>query len=130
MEIEEPAKPTSTDRAFPGERRNAQRRHLVYYLRAWDSINSQMLGHIVDFNGQGLMLMSEEPIHVGEEYCLEVRLPDPSGGIQPISFKAVCRWSGSNTNKSLFDSGFEVVEKTSGAIHTMQSSTNAYGFGI
>ncbi len=129
MEIEESAKPTLSDSAFRVERRNVQRRHLVYYLRAWDSINSEMLGHIVDFTGHGLMLMSEEPIQVGEEYSLEVRVPDARGSIQPISFKAVCRWSGSNIDRSLFDSGFEVVESTSGAINAVQSSTNAYGFG-
>ena len=76
MEIEEPTNLNESDSAFPGERRNVRRRPLVYYLRAWDSMNSQMLGHIVDFTSHGLMLISEEPIQVGEEYSLEVRLPD------------------------------------------------------
>ena len=130
MEIEEPTNLNESDSAFPGERRNVRRRPLVYYLRAWDSMNSQMLGHIVDFTSHGLMLISEEPIQVGEEYSLEVRLPDSSGGIQPISFKAVCRWSGSAMDRSFFDSGFEVVEKASAGISTLQSTTNAYGFGV
>ena len=130
MEIDGPINHDTADTPFPVERRNTQRRHLVYYLRAWDSGNSQMLGHIVDFTSHGLMLISEEPIQIGGEYSLEVRLPDSQGGIKPVSFKAVCRWSGSSNDKSLFDSGFEVLENSSDAIDVMHSMTNAYGFGI
>ncbi|MEN8178139.1 MAG: PilZ domain-containing protein [Pseudomonadota bacterium] len=120
----------TADRTFPAERRNVQRRQLVYYLRAWDIDNSQMLGHIVDFTNHGLMLISEEPIQIGGEYSLEVRLPDSQGDIRPINFRAVCRWSGSKPNKPFFDAGFEVLEKASDEINTLHSMTNAYGFGI
>lgn len=131
MGIEIPTDHFADHTARPGEeRRHVQRRHLVYYLRAWDSSNNQMLGHIVDITSHGLMLISEEPIQVGDEYLLEVRLPDAKGNIQPYDFKAICRWCGVDGHNSLFDSGFEMVEKSSRAVYALQSLTNNYGFGI
>ena len=129
MEHERPSDPDTGNTHSMGERRHVERRHLVYYLRAWDSNNNQMLGHIADFTSHGLMLISEEPIRVGDEYQLQVRVPDAQGSIRPLNFKAVCRWSGSDINNSLFDSGFEMVEKRSAAIYALQSLTNNYGFG-
>jgi hypothetical protein len=130
MGYEAPVNPTNPHPSNPQERRQMERRRLLYYLRAWDKENSELLGHIVDFTSEGLMLISEEPIHIGGEYSLEVRLPDSQGDMRPISLKAVCRWSVMNAEKSFFDAGFEVVEKSSEEFDTLHAMTNAYGFGI
>ena len=129
MELDSPIN-DSANSPFHRDRRRQRRRQLVYYLRAWDADNSEMLGHIVDFTSRGLMLISEEPIQIGGEYSLEVRLPDSTGDIRPISFKAVCRWVGNQPNKSHFDAGFEVMEKTSEGINSLNSMTSSYGFGF
>jgi hypothetical protein len=113
----------------PKERRSIARRHLIYYLRTWDMTNNRLLGHVVDINTGGFMLISEEPIAAGSEYRLEVRLPNPQGDLQAMRFRAICRWNNNNINKPFFDSGFEIQQKDSDAIHTIQQMINDYGFG-
>lgn len=111
------------------ERRSIARRHLIYYLRTWDTASNRLLGHVVDINTGGFMLISEELISIGSEYRLEVRLPNPQGDLQTMRFRAICRWSNNDINKSFFDSGFEILEKNSDAIHRIQQMINDYGFG-
>jgi hypothetical protein len=113
----------------PKERRGTERRHLIYYLRTWDTTNNRLLGHVVDINTGGFMLISEEPIAIGSEYRLEVRLPNPQGDLQTMRFRAICRWSNNDVNKSFFDSGFQILEKDSDAVRTIQQMINDYGFG-
>ncbi|MDJ0808078.1 MAG: PilZ domain-containing protein [Gammaproteobacteria bacterium] len=128
MQHEVPIKTSDSDSS--DERRMLQRRQLVYYLRAWDADKSEMLGHIVDFTSHGLMLISEEPVQIGGEYSLEVRLPDAQGDIRPINFRAICRWSGSKNHSSHFDSGFEVVDQAVEGIDSLNQMTSVYGFGF
>lgn len=111
------------------ERRSVARRHLIYYLRTWERSNNRLLGHVVDITTDGFMLISEEPITVDNEYHLEVRLPNTQGDLQPMQFRAVCRWSNNDVNKSFYDSGFEILEKASDAVHSIQTMINEYGFG-
>jgi hypothetical protein len=113
----------------PKERRSIARRHLIYYLRTWDTTNNRLLGHVVDINTRGFMLISEEPIPGGSEYRLEVRLPNPEGNLQALRFRAVCRWSNNDINKQFFDSGFEILEQDSDAVRMIQQMINDYGFG-
>lgn len=113
----------------PHERRSVTRRHLIYYLRTWDTSNNRLLGHVVDITTDGFMLISEEPIAIGNEYRLEVRLPNTQGDLQAMRFQAICRWSNNDVNKSFFDSGFEILEKASEAVSTIQKMINNYGFG-
>ena len=113
----------------PQDRRNTTRRHLIYYLRAWDTDNNRLTGHVVDITTDGFMLISEESIPVGSEFQFEVQLPDAQGSLQPIRFRAICRWNSNDINKSFFDSGFEILEKNSESMRTIQGMINAYGFG-
>ena len=112
----------------PEDRRTIKRRHLIFYLRAWEREKDRALGHVVDISSEGLMLISETQIPVGQEYALEVRLPDTEGTLQPMRFRAVCRWSDNDVNPAFFDSGFEFTEKRDEDIATISHLIEAYGF--
>jgi hypothetical protein len=129
MYVKTPSEHNLLNTHQPNERRSVTRRHLIYYLRTWDTSNNRLLGHIVDITTDGFMLISEEPISIGNEYRLEVRLPNTQGDLQAMRFIAVCRWSNNDVNKSFFDSGFEIQEKSSEAVNTIQEMINEYGFG-
>ena len=128
MYIKRPSEQNSSN-ASPSEgRRIIKRRHLIYYLRVWDSVNNQFLGHVVDINTEGLKLISESAIPIGENYELEVRLPDLECKSQAMRFKAICRWSDNDINPAFYDSGFEFTEKDPEGISTLQMMINDYGF--
>jgi hypothetical protein len=44
------------------ERRHLKRRQLIYYLSVEDIDTGRTLGHLVDVNRGGIMLISPEPI--------------------------------------------------------------------
>jgi hypothetical protein len=129
MYVKSPSEHNAMNNPKPEDRRTVARRHLIYYLRAWDASNNRLVGHVVDITTDGFMLISEEPITIGKAYDFEVRLPNTQGDLQPMRFRAVCRWSNNDINKSFFDSGFEILEKSSDAVHTIQTMINSYGFG-
>jgi hypothetical protein len=110
------------------DRRTIKRRHLIFYLRVWELDGDRPLGHVVDITPEGLMLISEQPVAAGQEYALEVRLPDTDGALQPMRFRAVCRWSDNDINPSFYDSGFEFLETRGDDIETLRTLVEAYGF--
>jgi hypothetical protein len=116
------------NRHQPDDRRTIKRRHLIFYLRVWELEADRPLGHVVDITAEGLMLISEQPIEAGQEFTLEVRLPDTEGALKPMRFKAVCRWSDKDINTSFYDSGFEFLEKRPQDIETIRNLVEAYGF--
>jgi len=112
----------------PEDRRTVKRRHLIFYLRVWELASNRLLGHVVDITSEGLMLISEQPIAVGEECSLEVRLPDTEGVLQPMRFRAICRWSDRDINTAFYDSGFEFLESGPDEMETLRALVEAYGF--
>ncbi len=116
------------NRQKPEDRRTVKRRHLIFYLRVWEPTSNRLLGHVVDITPEGLMLISEQPVSVGEEFHLEVRLPDTEGALKPMRFRAVCRWSDRDINTAFYDSGFEFLESGPEELDTLRTLVEAYGF--
>jgi hypothetical protein len=112
----------------PDDRRTIPRRHLIFYLRVWETDAERPLGHVVDISAEGMMLISEKPIQIGQEYSLEVRLPDTEGALQPMRFRAICRWSDNDINPAFYDSGVEFLEKRPEDIETIRTLIETYGF--
>ena len=57
------------------EKRKIKRRHLIYYLRIFDTTTEKILGHLVDITPDGLMLISEEPIKPDTRFHLSMDMP-------------------------------------------------------
>jgi hypothetical protein len=117
-----------TSRHSPEDRRTIKRRHLIFYLRVWELDGNRPLGHVVDITPEGLMLISEQAIATGQEYALEVRLPETDGKREPMRFRAICRWSDNDVNPDFYDSGFEFLEKRPEDIETLRTLVEEYGF--
>jgi c-di-GMP-binding flagellar brake protein YcgR len=128
MYIKRPSEHNLRNSAKPDDRRTVKRRHLFFYLRVWQSDSNRLLGHLVDITPGGMMLVSEEPIAVGEEFKLEIRTPDTEGAMKPMQFTATCRWSDNDINSSFYDSGFEFLDNTPEDIETISKLVEEYGF--
>ncbi|WP_321528522.1 PilZ domain-containing protein [Sedimenticola selenatireducens] len=111
------------------ERRAILRRHLIYYLRVWDTATDKLLGHIVDINTDGLMLISEKQIETGKPFELEIRWQDMEGNPERIRFSAVSRWSNNDINSAFFDTGFQLVDPSEEILEPIRKMIHQYGFG-
>ena len=91
-----------------GEQRSLNRHHLIYYLRVFDGISSRVVGHIVDISPQGIMLITDEPITVQEDYRLRMRFPGAGSEQEELIFDAVCRWCRQDDNPEFYIAGFQI----------------------
>ncbi len=111
------------------DRRAIHRRHLIYYLRVWDTATNNQLGHLVDINTDGLMLISEKPIETGKRFNLEIRWQNMEGEPDAIRFQAMSRWSNNDVNKDFYDTGFQLVDPTEETLDPIRDMIQQYGFG-
>lgn len=91
------------------DRRRVTRHHLIYYLMVWDRKNKKLLGHIVDINSGGFMLISEKEIQPGQTFDLEIHWKTPEDKLLKIKFQAESRWSSVDANPAFFDTGFQLL---------------------
>ena len=92
------------------EHRTLQRWHLILYLRVFDRDSMHVIGHVVDLNTDGLMLVSDKPLPVGKEYRLMMEIPQDDGAKKALNFSATSLWCKPDINPDFFDTGFKLVE--------------------
>ncbi|SHO51438.1 PilZ domain-containing protein [Desulfopila aestuarii] len=92
--------------------RRVERRHLVFYLRVFDGVGSKVIGHIVDISSQGLMLISDNPVPVNENYRLRMRLPAEIVDKDEIIIQATSRWCKQDDNPDFYITGFQIYDLT------------------
>ena len=110
------------------DRRNIKRRHLIYYLRVWDLKTDQLLGHIVDINTGGFMLISEKQVTPDQAFDLEIRWMSPEQEELRIQFQATSRWSSNDVNPAFFDTGFELIGAVEEVLEPIREMITEYGF--
>ncbi len=110
------------------DRRSIKRRHLIYYLRVWDLKTDQLLGHIVDINTGGFMLISEKPIEPDQTFGLELHWNAPDDSEIRIQFQAISRWSSNDINQAFFDTGFELIGQVEDVLKPIREMIEEYGF--
>lgn len=109
------------------EKRNFSRHHLMYYLRVFDGISSRVVGHIVDISSEGIMLITDEPIAVQEEYRLRMRFPGADSFQEELLMEAVCRWCREDENSEFYLAGFQIQDLPEGAESFLQGLIAEFG---
>jgi hypothetical protein len=89
-------------------KRQVDRRYLVFYLRIFDGMSSKILGHLVDISEQGLLLICDNPVPLNEDYRLRMRLPTQMKDRNEVIFTATSRWCKSDVNPDFFLAGFQM----------------------
>ncbi len=110
------------------EQRQATRRHLVFYLRIFDGMSSRVMGHLMDISADGLMLLSDGPIEVNEEYRLRMRLPKEVSGSDEIVFGAVSRWCRQDDNPDFYVTGFQIQDMDDETRESVAHLIEEFGF--
>jgi hypothetical protein len=92
------------------DKRKFKRAHLIYYLRVFNRDTGQLIGHLVDITGEGMMLVSEAPIEVGEQLDLRMMLPTAIFNETQLDFKAESLWCSNDINPEFYDAGFRLLD--------------------
>ncbi len=89
-------------------KRQVERKYLVFYLRVFDGLSSKVLGHVVNISSKGIMLLSDNAIPENEEYRLRMRLPSEVSEGGEIVFSATSRWCKLDRNPDFYVAGFQI----------------------
>ena len=94
----------------PAEKRTLERRHLMYYLRVWDTKADQLIGHLADVSSEGFLIVGETQLEIDKEFELKMMLPATADSAEPLIFKANSCWSSNDVNKLFYDTGFQFTD--------------------
>ncbi len=94
-------------------RRQVERKYLVFYLRVFDGMSSNVIGHVVNISAKGVLLLSDNPVPVNEEYRLRMRLPSEITDRGEILFNATSRWSKKDANPDFYLTGYKIQNLSS-----------------
>lgn len=92
------------------DKRQVERKYLVFYLRVFDGLGSKVMGHLVNISSNGIMLLSDFPIPVNEVYKLRMRLPHELVENGEIILNATSRWCKSDANPEFYVTGFQLYD--------------------
>lgn len=108
--------------------RKIPRRHLIFYLRVFERETGLQIGSLVDITSEGIMLVSERALEIGQVYQLRMELPAEVFPQGRLDFDAQCLWSGNDVNPQFFDSGFKLLDTDEEAVLCIHYLIEMYGF--
>ena len=110
------------------EKRKIKRRHIIYYLKVFDSETDLLLGQLVNITTDGFQMVGEEPIAPGIGLDLKMQLPEKIHNKKIINFNAECMWCKRDVNPSYFSTGFEYRDISKDDLNIINSLIYDFSF--
>jgi len=110
------------------ERRNVERKYLVFYLRVFDGLSNRVIGYLRDISPGGIMLITESQIVGGQEFQLRMRLPTLARDRKEIILPATTRWCRRDGNPDFFLAGFQLENPAQRSSRYISNLIRDYGF--
>jgi hypothetical protein len=94
------------------EKRELERRELIYYLKVRDQDSGKELGRMVDIHQKGLLLMGSKALIPDKEFNISIEMPKAmmEQGIKNVSVKAKVMWSRPSQTTSFMENGLMFME--------------------
>jgi len=89
--------------------RKRPRRNTPHVVKAIDTATMQPLGRVVDVTADGLMIVTEKKMEVGESFSLRLNLPVMIQFRSEIDMEAIVRWTSKDANPKFLRVGFQFV---------------------
>jgi hypothetical protein len=111
------------------EKRNLERRELIYYLKVRDQSDNNELGRMVDIHRMGLLLMGTKKLPVGKELAISIEMPKAmmDQGIKNVSLKAKIMWAKPSQTVSYTEHGLQFIEPSEEAQNTIDKLIQFFG---
>lgn len=108
------------DKFSMNNKRHSKRWDLILYLRVFDQETQNLIGHVVDITTEGMKVISDNRIPVGQVFNVWLDVPQEDGERKRISLQARSLWSERATNPDFYDTGFHLVNPTPEAVHSIR----------
>lgn len=110
------------------ERRKFKRRYLMYYSRIFDKSKGSVLGYIVDLTPEGAMILSEQPVEVGQRFDFRMDLPEGIATKEFLDFEAESRWCSRDIDPNFWDTGLHLFNISEDDRLIIERMIQEYGF--
>lgn len=90
------------------DKRTTKRSATIYYLRLSDIATGFDYGRVVDISAEGLLITTEKPHQVPEQFVAYVQVPPGSSGGTGFSCSLTRKWSRQDTGPNLTLIGFSM----------------------
>lgn len=110
--------------------RTQQRHPLIFYLKVHDCRSGEPLGFLGDINLEGMLVVSEKPLTVGE--CFDIWLDIGSRGeasrARNLRCKARSMWSKADINPDYYATGFRFEDVPLPTMRAIRELIDDIGF--
>ena len=111
------------------ERRTINRKYLAVYSRVFDRISGRVLGYLSDLSRKGAMIISDNPMPVGNNVSLRFDLPDPPlFSADHLDIDSTVAWSSRDIDPSFYNVGFEFTSVNELQSRILAEMMEAYEF--
>ncbi len=112
----------------PQDRRKTKRRFLMFYARIFDRRTGRQIGYIADLTPEGMMIVSENPIPVGETYLLRMDLPEDLSARPSLDFQARSIWNKPDIDPDYIATGLQLLNVGEQDVAIIKKIVESYGF--
>jgi hypothetical protein len=104
------------------EKRNLERRELIYYLKVRDLATNKEIGRMVDIHSQGLLLMGDKKLQPKKEFTISIEMPKAmmDQGFKNVTLKAQVMWARPSLTTSFSENGLKFMEQNQEAQRTIE----------
>ena len=92
------------------DRRKLKRKYLAFFTRIFDRSSGDLLGHLADLTTEGMMVISEKPINIEEDFELQMDLSDTVFEKDHLDFSARSIWCLPDIDPNFWNTGFRLTE--------------------
>lgn len=110
------------------QKRQAERKSLIYYLETLDQSSGRLVGRIVDITIEGFRLISEESTTAGKIYQLSIHLPSKIDGVTAVSVNSRCVRCERDHYSRYYYSGFQFMGLDATTLSTIEKLIQQYEF--
>lgn len=100
----------NTGKQAPGDTRKHDRVEVSRPISVSDRQTGRVLGQLVNFSDEGIMLMGSEPIAENAVLQLSLSFDPAAGEEQPLHLGVECLWSHAGDDRSSYWSGFFIID--------------------
>jgi hypothetical protein len=110
------------------EKRKTGRRYLLYYMRVYDAGTKSQIGNLVDITPHGAMIVSEDPLEVGETLQIRMELTNDVSEHPFMEFSARSKWCELDVTPDMYNIGFEILEISPEDVKTIRRIIKQFSF--
>lgn len=109
------------------ERRKIKRKYLAFFTRVFDRSSGDLIGHLADLSSEGMMVISETPIHIEIDFDLQMDLAGPYFEKEHLDFSAQSVWCLPDINPNFWNTGFRITSITDEDIRILERIIEDFG---